>query len=29
MVTELLLPSGRVALPAFFPDATYGAVRGL
>ena len=27
MVTELLLPSGRVALPAFFPDATYGAVR--
>ena len=27
MVRELHLPSGDVRLPAFFPDATYGAVR--
>ncbi len=26
-MNELITPSGRVPLPAFFPDATYGAVR--
>nr|AMP48811.1 tgt_general: tRNA-guanine family transglycosylase [uncultured bacterium] len=27
MMKSILLPSGEVPLPAFFPDATYGAVR--
>ncbi len=27
MLTELHLPHGKVALPAFFPDGTYGTVR--
>ena len=27
MVRELLLPAGTLKLPAFFPDATYGAVK--
>ena len=27
MIDRLLLPSGEIRLPAFFPDATYGAVR--
>ena len=27
MVKQLSLPSGEIALPAFFPDATYGAIR--
>ena len=27
MIDKLILPSGEVRLPAFFPDATYGAVR--
>lgn len=27
MVKNLFLPSGEVKLPAFFPDATYGAIR--